>query len=129
MGFDWPATDHSDLQFGTGIGYVNYLRNTRNSGLEISPDSALTYALSLDDVILTLYDQFSYTRQVTTEAALANVATRPQLNNTAGLRVEARAGLLSRVVRALLPAQASGASSPPPQSAAVEVPVLLGARW
>jgi hypothetical protein len=86
--FDWPATDHSDLQFGTGIGYVNYLRNTRNSGLEISPDSALTYALSLDDVILTLYDQFSYTRQVTTEAALANVATRPQLNNTAGLRVE-----------------------------------------
>jgi hypothetical protein len=88
LGFDWPATDHSELQFGTGIGYVHYLKNTANNGLEINPDSALTYALSLDDVILTFYDQISYSRQVTTEGALANVATLPQFDNTAGVKVE-----------------------------------------
>ncbi len=88
LGFDWPATDHSDLQLGTGIGYVHYLTYTANNGLEVNPDSALTYAVSLDDVVLTFYDQFSYTRQVTTEAALANVTTQPLLANTIGVRGE-----------------------------------------
>ena len=87
LGFDWPATDYSDLQFGTGIGYVHYHRYTSNNGLEISPNSALTYALTLDEVTFTFFDQFSYTREVTTEAALANVTTQPLLNNTLGVRV------------------------------------------
>ena len=86
LGFDWPATDHSDVQLGTGIGYLHYFKYTSNNGLEINPDSALTYALSLNDVIFTFYDQFSFTRQVTTEAALANESTQPVFNNTAGVR-------------------------------------------
>lgn len=88
LNFDWAATERSDLQFGSSVGYVYYEKNTANNGLEISPDSALTYAITLDDVILTLFDQISYTREVTTQAALANLATLPQLGNNAGLRVE-----------------------------------------
>src|SRR5271166_3892373 len=53
LGLDWPATVRSDLQLGTGIGYLHYVKNTSNGGLEITPDSALTYALTLDDVIFT----------------------------------------------------------------------------
>lgn len=88
LGFDWPATEHSELRFGTAIGYLHYFKNTANNGLEVNPNSALTYALSLDDVILTFYDQVSYSRQVTTEGALANVATLPQFDNTIGAKVE-----------------------------------------
>ena len=88
LGFDWPATDHSELRFGTGISYLHYLKNTANNGLEINPDSALTYALSLDDVILTFYDQLSYSREVMTEGALANITTLPQFDNTVGVKVE-----------------------------------------
>ncbi len=88
LGFNWPATDRSAVQLGTSVGYLHYLKNTANNGLEITPNSALTYALSVDDVIFTFYDQFSYSRQVRTEAALANVATLPQFGNTAGARTE-----------------------------------------
>lgn len=88
LGFDWPATERSDLRLGTGVGYIHYFRYTANNGLEVTPNSALTYSLSWKDLVLTLYDQLSYTRQVTTEAALANVATLPQFDNTVGARAE-----------------------------------------
>jgi hypothetical protein len=84
----WAATDQSQLQLGTSIGYLDYQKVTSNNGLEISPDSALTYAVTIADVTITLFDQFSYSRQVRTEAALANVATLPQLDNNGGVRAE-----------------------------------------
>ncbi|MGA2247234.1 MAG: hypothetical protein ABSH48_19760 [Verrucomicrobiota bacterium] len=84
----WAATDQSQLQFGTGIGYLDYQKYSANSGLQVTPDSALTYAVSLDEVVFTLFDQFSYSREVQSEAALANVVTLPQLNNNGGVRAE-----------------------------------------
>lgn len=86
LNFDWLATDHSDLQLGADIGYLHYQKYSYYSGLDISPDSALSYALTLDDVVLTLFDQLYYSRQVRTEAAIANEATLPQLNNSAGFQ-------------------------------------------
>jgi hypothetical protein len=47
----------------------------------------LIYAISLDNVKVTLFDQFSYTREVVSEGALANIGTSPQLDNTIGTRV------------------------------------------
>lgn len=88
LNLNWAATDRSALQFGTGIGYLDYLKYSGNSGLEVNPNSALTYAVTLNEVTLTLFDQFSYSRQVHTEAALANVTTLPQLDNNAGVRAE-----------------------------------------
>jgi len=86
LSLDWQATDHSELQFGTGLGYLDYLKYTGNNGVEISPNSALTYAISLDEVTLTAFEQLGYSREVRTEAALANITTQPQFNNNAGLR-------------------------------------------
>jgi len=88
LGFTWPATDRSALQFGTGIGYVHYLKYKSNNGLEISPDSVLSYAVSVKDATFSAFDQFSVTRQVTTEAALANQATLPRFENSVGVRSE-----------------------------------------
>lgn len=88
LGLNWLATDRSDLQFATGIGYIHYLKYSANNGMVITPGSALTYSLSWNDLALTPYDQISYTRQVTSEAALANLATQPQFDNTAGIRAE-----------------------------------------
>jgi len=85
---DWPATDRSGLQLGTGIGYLDYLHYSGNNGVEITPNSALTYAVSFDDVTITPFDQFSYTREVRTQAALANIVTLPLLENNVGLRAE-----------------------------------------
>ncbi len=85
LALEWPATEHSDLRLSTGLGYFHYFRYTANSGLTVTPGSALTYALSWNDASLTFYNQTAYTRQVTTEAALANVAALPQFGNTAGL--------------------------------------------
>jgi hypothetical protein len=83
----WNATDKSLLQFGAGIGYLHYLNNSQNGGLEITPNSALSYQIHFTDGTLALFDQISYTRQVAQEVALANVATLPRLDNTVGARV------------------------------------------
>jgi hypothetical protein len=85
-------TDQSDLALGGAAGYVRYLRNTRTSGLEISPDSSLAYSLSYVDATLTVYDQVAYSRQVVSEGALANLSTLPRLENTVGARMSWRPG-------------------------------------
>ena len=86
LGFYWPATEQSELRFGSGIGYSYYFNNTRNGGVEVTPDSALTYSVALQDAIITVFDQLSYSRQVITEGALANLATLPRLDNNVGVR-------------------------------------------
>lgn len=87
LGLSWAPTGESQLQLGSGLGYTKYLENTRNSGFDISPDSAVTYLFSVDDVVFTLFDQLTYQREVVSQAALANIAILPRLENTAGTRV------------------------------------------
>lgn len=88
LGFIWPVTDQSQVTLGSGISYDNYVRRTENSGFQITPDSALTYSVTIDDWRLTAFNQLSYLREVVTEGALANLSTLPRLENTAGLRAE-----------------------------------------
>jgi hypothetical protein len=85
---EWPATEHSDLIVNTSIGYLHYFKYAGNNGLEVSPNSVLNYSLSWNDASLNFYDQSTYSRQVTTEAALANEVTVPQFGNTSGLSGE-----------------------------------------
>ena len=87
LGFSWAPTGQSEVRFATGLGYVHYVDQTRNEGLQITPDSALTYAISLDEVTVTLFDQFNYTQDVNTDAAFANVTSLARLENTIGARV------------------------------------------
>lgn len=49
LGASWAPTGQSQLQLGTGIGYIRYLKNTQNSGLSVTPDSAVTYAVVLKE--------------------------------------------------------------------------------
>jgi len=84
----WSPTGNSQLQLGTGLGYVNYQKYSANSGVQISPNSALTYAVTWYDATFTVFDQFSYTREVQNQAAVANIVTQPQLGNNIGLRSE-----------------------------------------
>jgi len=87
LGLTWPATDNSVLRVGTGIGWLEYLKHSQYSGLEISPDSALTWQIGFEDGSLSLYDQFSYLQQGTQQPALANLVTLPRLDNDIGARV------------------------------------------
>ena len=82
----WLATERSELHLSTDISYLHYLTQSQYSGLQVSPNSALTYSVSIADATLSFYDQFNYWRQVTTESALANVAILPRLDNIIGTR-------------------------------------------
>jgi hypothetical protein len=88
LGLLWPATERSVLQFGAGLGYLYYVEHNQYGGLEVSPNSALSWQIGLEDVNLSLYDQISYQQQVTQQAQLANITTLPRLENTVGLRVD-----------------------------------------
>jgi hypothetical protein len=85
LGLQWPATENSNLQLNSGIGYLHYFKYAANNGLVVTPNSILNYTLTWNEASLNFYDRLAYTRQVYTEAALANVATLPQIGNTAGL--------------------------------------------
>src|SRR5262249_48615772 len=75
LGFFWPATLQSQLLFSSTFGYVHYVKNSNYDHLQIDPQSALSWAIGFDDGTITFFDQFSYSQQVLSDAALSNVAT------------------------------------------------------
>jgi hypothetical protein len=87
LGFYWPATEQSDLILNTSIGYACYLKNSQNDSLEVSPNSVLSWNVLFEDGSLNFFDQFNYSEQVESQAALSGVATFPIFDNTAGIRV------------------------------------------
>jgi uncharacterized protein YaiE (UPF0345 family) len=86
-GFYWPATEQSEINLNTSIGYAHYLHNSQEDNVQVSPDSALSWNVFFEDGSLTFFDQFSYSQSVESQAALSGVATFPIFDNTAGLRV------------------------------------------
>jgi hypothetical protein len=86
-GFVWPATEQSELRLNASVGYAHYLEHSQYDSLELAPDSALAWNISFEDAILTLYDQFSYSRQVIAESALSGLAVFPHFDNTIGGRL------------------------------------------
>jgi hypothetical protein len=87
VGFYWPVTLQSDLSLNTSIGYAHYLKYSQYDYLEIGPNSALSWNVLFEDGSLTFFDQFTYSQQVVSQAALSGVATFPIFENTAGVRV------------------------------------------
>jgi hypothetical protein len=83
---NWQATDTSALKFGTKIGYDKFVEHPEHDALELSPDSALSWDISFDDGGITLFDQFSYTRQVISEPAISGIGSIPRFSNTVGAR-------------------------------------------
>jgi hypothetical protein len=88
LGFLWPATDKSQIQFGSQFGYVTYLEHTRSDSIEIAPDSALTWSLPFEDGSVALYDQFDYSQEVITVPSVTGLNSLPRLENTVGVRAQ-----------------------------------------
>jgi hypothetical protein len=88
LGFLWPATENSKIQFASQFGYVTYLDHTRSDSLEIAPNSALTWDLSFDQGTLSFYDQFDYSEEVVTVPSVAGLNSLPRLENTVGARAQ-----------------------------------------
>lgn len=82
----WPITQNSSLTLGTGIGYAAYVENSEYDYLVINPDSALTYSVTIKDVVLSVYNLFSYSGDVATQPELSGIARYPRLTDTFGLR-------------------------------------------
>src|SRR5208337_1290085 len=85
-GFFWPATLQSQVSLNAGVGYARYLKNSQYDYVDVAPNSALAWNVFFDDGWLTFFDQFSYSQQVVTEAALSGIATFPHYDNTIGTR-------------------------------------------
>lgn len=92
LGLAWPITDESDLRFSSSFGYVHYLRNGQYDHLEVAPNSALAWAIGLQEGSLTFFDQFSYSQQVLAESAIAGLATFPRFSNTVGTQLDWQPG-------------------------------------
>jgi hypothetical protein len=84
---NWPATPQSALNLDASIGYRHYLEHSQYDGLEVAPNSALSYSITWDQGSLAFYDQFSYLQDVISQPALSGVATFPRLENTVGTRL------------------------------------------
>lgn len=82
------VTKNSTLTFGGALGYAKYLNHPENDRFLITPDSnsELAYDISTHDFLITIYDRFNYSQDVTTEAALTGVSEFPRFNNTVGIR-------------------------------------------
>ena len=88
LGFVWPATQQSELNLSSTVGYAKYLAHPSNDRVEISPGSALTWRITFTDGSLTFFDQFSDSQSVITEASVSGISNLPRINNTLGARAE-----------------------------------------
>lgn len=87
LGFIWPATEQSEVNLNSQIGYASYLRFRGNDYLEIAPGSALTWTFSLASVSVTFYDQVSAAEETLPVASVSNAGRIPRIDNTAGTRL------------------------------------------
>lgn len=82
-----PITQRSALGFRVGIGYQAYWHNEDLSRWQLSPDSEIAYDLQVKDAYFTVFNRFTYSQDVYNQPSVANSATFPQFQNTAGLQV------------------------------------------
>jgi hypothetical protein len=88
LGFAWPATERSEVDLSSAVGYVKYLRYSANDQTQIAPGSVLTWKIDFEDGSLTCFDQFSDSQSVSSEASVNNLTVLPRTDNTAGARAE-----------------------------------------
>ncbi len=88
LGVAWPATEQSNLNFYSQLGYAKYLRYSSNDQFEVNPGSALAWEMSFEDGSLTTFDEFSDTQSVISEASVSGLSQLPRIDNTAGLSLQ-----------------------------------------
>jgi len=82
----WTATERSHISFGFGWYYSKYLENSDLDRSSISPNSELAYDLLIKNLVLSFYDNFSYSQDVISQPSLSGVANFPRYDNTIGTR-------------------------------------------
>jgi hypothetical protein len=88
LGFIWPATEQSEVDLSSSVGYAKYLRYSAHDQLQIAPGSVLSWKIGFEDGSLTFFDQFSDSQSVITVASVSGVSGLPRIDNTAGVRAE-----------------------------------------
>ena len=88
VGVAWPATDQSHLNFYSQLGYAKYLRYSSNDQFEVNPGSVLAWEMSFEDGSVTIFDEFSDSQSVITEASVSGISQLPRIDNTSGLRLQ-----------------------------------------
>ncbi len=84
----WQETGKSVVQLSSQVGYNFYLQHPDHDYLQITPGSALTWTLNLDDWYFTFFDQFNYTRNDIAVPSVSNISGIPIVQNNAGIRVQ-----------------------------------------
>jgi hypothetical protein len=86
IGVLFQLSPQSRLDFRTGVGYEDYIDNSVEDRLFITPGSELAIDVRVGSAVVTFFDRFDYSQDVVQEGALSGVGRFPRLENTVGLR-------------------------------------------
>jgi len=86
----WTISHLNQLQFAFGGELIeHFYGNGRNQvNLAVDPNSKLQFKFEFSDFKVTLYDDFSYTQNPTTDPTATNTANLNSLTNTIGMAVD-----------------------------------------
>lgn len=83
----WPFSRNNLLNFGIGVNYALYTRNSEYNRFNITPNSSLMYNLKAGNFFINLHDYFSYSVNPLDYGSVNDTAEFGGFNNTAGLAV------------------------------------------
>lgn len=87
LGFYVPVADTSSVQFSLGVGYAFYVNESDLNRFILTPGSALTYTIPLDNWTITFYDSMSFTSDPLAEPGLSRTGQYGSFQNSIGTRV------------------------------------------
>jgi len=86
FGMLYQVSPRSRLDFRTGFGYEDYIKNTVEDRFFILPGSELALDIHMRNGVVTPFDRFEYNQDVAQEGALSGVGSFPRFENTVGVR-------------------------------------------
>lgn len=84
----WPVNQHNAFAFDFGIGYMKYIDHTDLDHLIISPNSELSYDISVKDVTINIHERVSYTQNPVTDPSVSGTGDFGGVDNTVGIRAD-----------------------------------------
>jgi hypothetical protein len=82
----WRVTEKNSLTLGLGVGYAKYLNAREYDNLYLSPDTAFSFDIYVEDVVINLHDRFQYTQDVTVDPTISGIGSLSRFENTAGVQ-------------------------------------------
>jgi len=82
----WPVSPQNTLTLSTGIGYVDYLRDSFLSHVNIASDSSLNFKLYTGDFVFDLHDRFSAVDYASQDPSVS--ASVERLENDPGVNAD-----------------------------------------